>query len=69
MISRNRSQISPRFFDFPEPGGVDCGSPGGRGSGSDSAGLVVVLIQTAYQNGADYLIMTDSSAPSSCREL
>src|ERR1039458_440821 len=48
MMSRKTTQISPRFFDFPELGGIGSCWPGGCISGSDSGFFVVVVIQTAY---------------------
>src|SRR5208283_3220823 len=45
-ISRKTTQISPRFFDFPELGGVGPCWPGGCTSGSDSGVFVLVVIQT-----------------------
>jgi hypothetical protein len=45
MISRKTTQISPRFFAFPELGGVGSCEAGGCISGVDSGVFVFVVIQ------------------------
>jgi hypothetical protein len=47
-ISRKTTQISPRFFDLPELGGVGPCGPGKGTSGGNSGVFVFVVIQTAY---------------------
>src|ERR1035438_473701 len=52
-ISRKTNQMSPRFFDFPEPGGAGSywpGSNSGNGSGVDG----FVVIQGALGDATDY---------------
>src|ERR1035437_6953936 len=46
-ISRKTTQISPRFFDLPELGGVGPCWPGRGASGSDSGISVLVVMQAA----------------------
>src|SRR5580658_4727355 len=49
MISRKMTQISPRFLDFPDAGGVGSCEAGRCTSGFDSGVFVFVVIQTAYR--------------------
>jgi hypothetical protein len=47
-ISRKTTQISPRFFDLPELGGMGPCGPGRGTSGGGSGVSVFVVMQTAY---------------------
>jgi hypothetical protein len=64
IISRKRTQISPRFFGFPVLGGIGPCSPGrcapGNVSGADSGVFVCVVIQTPNGKRANQFVKADT---------